>query len=47
MAALGPCILPWIVPALVFFTQPVIPFAMQLSRQCFVNPQPVKDEHDY
>lgn len=47
MAALGPCIFPWIVPVFVFFTQPVIPLAMQLSRQCFVNPQPEKDEHDY
>lgn len=42
IAAFGPCILPWIDPIFVFLTQPLIPFAMQLSRQNFVKPHPAK-----
>lgn len=40
--ALVPCILPRIVPAFVFFTQPVIPILEQFSRQHFVKLQPVE-----
>jgi hypothetical protein len=35
-----PCILPTIVPLLLFFTQPRIPAFKQLSRQNFVKPTP-------
>lgn len=36
----APCILPMMVPCLEFFTHPLMPSAMQLSLQCFVNPHP-------
>lgn len=40
--ALVPCILPIIVPAFEFFTQPVMPSSSAFSRAHFVNEQPVE-----
>lgn len=41
-AAFVPCILPMIVPALEFFTHPVMPSSSAFSRAHFVNEQPVE-----
>lgn len=40
ISGFSPCIFPMIVPFFEFFTQPLMPAFMQLSRQNFVNPTP-------
>lgn len=40
ISGLSPCIFPTMVPLFEFFTQPLMPAFMQLSRQYFVNPTP-------